>query len=60
MLFSLYFYKRDVFLIFFIRYYLGEDPFGGSIYGREKGYENSRPHGRHRTPGRSGIETEYR
>ncbi|XP_011150509.1 uncharacterized protein LOC105189854 [Harpegnathos saltator] len=24
------------------RYYLGEDPFGGSIYGREKGYEDGR------------------
>ncbi|XP_051163999.1 putative uncharacterized protein DDB_G0277255 isoform X2 [Leptopilina boulardi] len=41
------------------RYYLGEDPFGGSIYGKEKGYENSKPHGRHRTSGKSGIETEY-
>ncbi|XP_033220354.1 uncharacterized protein LOC117174981 isoform X2 [Belonocnema kinseyi] len=41
------------------RYYLGEDPFGGSIYGREKGYENSKPHGRHRSSGKSGVEKEY-
>lgn len=26
------------------RYYLGEDPFGGSIYGRENKYDGARPH----------------
>ncbi|KAJ8668987.1 hypothetical protein QAD02_000246 [Eretmocerus hayati] len=31
------------------RYYLGEDPFGGSIYGKEKGYTHSKPISRHRT-----------
>lgn len=25
------------------RYYLGEDPFGGSIYGRENKYDGVRP-----------------
>ncbi|XP_046593992.1 uncharacterized protein LOC107218688 isoform X1 [Neodiprion lecontei] len=29
------------------RYYLGEDPFGGSIYGREMGYSGSKPTSRH-------------
>ncbi|XP_077291220.1 chascon isoform X2 [Arctopsyche grandis] len=31
------------------RYYLGEDPFGGSIYGRENKYDGARPH---KTPSR--------
>lgn len=39
------------------RYYLGEDPFGGSIYGREKGYRDARRSGKPR--GRI-SETEYR
>ncbi|KAG7207424.1 hypothetical protein KM043_009071 [Ampulex compressa] len=30
------------------RYYLGEDPFGGSIYGREKGYRDAKRTGRTR------------
>ncbi|XP_017876389.1 serine/arginine repetitive matrix protein 2 [Ceratina calcarata] len=38
------------------RYYLGEDPFGGSIYGREKGYQDSRRSGKLR---RNVAETEY-
>ncbi|CAK9814901.1 hypothetical protein ANTPLA_LOCUS8382 [Anthophora plagiata] len=37
------------------RYYLGEDPFGGSIYGREKGYREARRSGK---PRRS-AENEY-
>ncbi|XP_012282817.1 serine/arginine repetitive matrix protein 1 isoform X2 [Orussus abietinus] len=38
------------------RYYLGEDPFGGSIYGREKGYGGmAKPSGK-RTSGRSPAE----
>lgn len=37
------------------RYYLGEDPFG-SIYGKEKGYRETKLHSRHRRP----IEEEYR
>ncbi|XP_015605368.1 uncharacterized protein LOC107272590 [Cephus cinctus] len=41
------------------RYYLGEDPFGGSIYGREKGYKDARPPGRHRNVPRAAIETEH-
>ncbi|XP_076242421.1 chascon isoform X2 [Calliopsis andreniformis] len=40
------------------RYYLGEDPFGGSIYGREKGYRDARRSGKPR--GRTSAETEYR
>lgn len=40
------------------RYYLGEDPFGGSIYGREKGYRDARRSGKPR--GRTSGETEYR
>ena len=40
------------------RYYLGEDPFGGSIYGREKGYRDVRRSGKPR--GRTAAETEYR
>ncbi|XP_031835326.1 chascon isoform X2 [Nomia melanderi] len=40
------------------RYYLGEDPFGGSIYGREKGYRDARRSGKPRT--RAAPETEYR
>ncbi|XP_076393601.1 chascon isoform X2 [Megachile rotundata] len=39
------------------RYYLGEDPFGGSIYGREKGYRDARRSGKPR--GRTSGETEY-
>ncbi|KAF3424569.1 hypothetical protein E2986_10182 [Frieseomelitta varia] len=39
------------------RYYLGEDPFGGSIYGREKGYRDVRRSGKPR--GRTVAETEY-
>lgn len=45
------------------RYYLGEDPFGGSIYGREKGYEVDRDrqrHGRLRSSGRNAIDSENR
>ncbi|XP_076547648.1 chascon isoform X2 [Osmia lignaria lignaria] len=40
------------------RYYLGEDPFGGSIYGREKGYRDARRSGQTRGCRTSG-ETEY-
>ncbi|CAL1688177.1 unnamed protein product [Lasius platythorax] len=43
------------------RYYLGEDPFGGSIYGREKGYEIDRDrqrHGRPRSSGRVAVDSE--
>lgn len=40
------------------RYYLGEDPFGGSIYGREKGYRDARRSGKPR--GRTVAETVYR
>ncbi|XP_029167007.1 uncharacterized protein LOC114937633 isoform X4 [Nylanderia fulva] len=43
------------------RYYLGEDPFGGSIYGREKGYEIDRDrqrHGRPRSSGRIAVDSE--
>ncbi|XP_076169395.1 chascon [Ptiloglossa arizonensis] len=39
------------------RYYLGEDPFGGSIYGREKGYRDARRSAKPR--GRTAAETEY-
>ncbi|XP_043798942.1 serine/arginine repetitive matrix protein 2 isoform X2 [Apis laboriosa] len=39
------------------RYYLGEDPFGGSIYGREKGYRDARRSGKPR--GRTVAETVY-
>ncbi|XP_015438829.1 PREDICTED: uncharacterized protein LOC107193830 [Dufourea novaeangliae] len=39
------------------RYYLGEDPFGGSIYGREKGYRDGRRSGKPRN--RAITETEY-
>lgn len=44
------------------RYYLGEDPFGGSIYGREKGYEDSkdRRHGKPRGSGKIAIDSEHR
>ncbi|XP_020286607.1 uncharacterized protein LOC109856096 isoform X2 [Pseudomyrmex gracilis] len=45
------------------RYYLGEDPFGGSIYGREKGYENDRDrqrHGRSRGSGKIAVDSEHR
>jgi len=43
------------------RYYLGEDPFGGSIYGREKGYEDGRDRHRHGRPrGRTAVDSEYR
>ncbi|XP_018403077.1 PREDICTED: uncharacterized protein LOC108780000 [Cyphomyrmex costatus] len=44
------------------RYYLGEDPFGGSIYGREKGYENDRDrlrHGRPRGSGKIAVDSEH-
>ncbi|EGI63502.1 hypothetical protein G5I_08232 [Acromyrmex echinatior] len=44
------------------RYYLGEDPFGGSIYGREKGYENDRDrlrHGRPRGCGKIAVDSEH-
>ncbi|KAL6442360.1 hypothetical protein ACFW04_002537 [Cataglyphis niger] len=43
------------------RYYLGEDPFGGSIYGREKGYEVGRDrqrYGRPRSSGRIAVDSE--
>ncbi|XP_011874954.1 PREDICTED: uncharacterized protein LOC105565947 [Vollenhovia emeryi] len=43
------------------RYYLGEDPFGGSIYGREKGYEEDRDrlrHGRPRGSGKIAVDSE--
>ena len=40
------------------KYYLGEDPFGGSIYGREKGYREAKRSGKPR--GRTSAETEYR
>ncbi|XP_033342738.2 chascon [Megalopta genalis] len=39
------------------RYYLGEDPFGGSIYGREKGYRDARRSGKIRS--RATAETQY-
>jgi hypothetical protein len=45
------------------RYYLGEDPFGGSIYGREKGYEDERDqlrHGRPRGSGKITVDSEHR
>jgi len=45
------------------RYYLGEDPFGGSIYGREKGYENDRDrlrHGRPRGSSKIAVDSEHR
>ncbi|XP_019889040.1 uncharacterized protein LOC105284992 isoform X2 [Ooceraea biroi] len=43
------------------RYYLGEDPFGGSIYGREKGYEDGRERHRHGRPrGKIAVDSEYR
>lgn len=45
------------------RYYLGEDPFGGSIYGREKGYEDDRDqqrHGRPRGSGKITVDSEHR
>lgn len=43
------------------RYYLGEDPFGGSIYGREKGYRDDKRPTRTRVVSKSGgIEAEYR
>lgn len=38
------------------RYYLGEDPFAGSIYGREKDYKNVKRPGRQR---RSGLDSEH-
>lgn len=41
------------------RYYLGEDPFGGSIYGREKGYEDSRDR-RHGRPRKIAVDSEHR
>nr|XP_012220227.1 PREDICTED: uncharacterized protein DDB_G0284459-like [Linepithema humile] len=44
------------------RYYLGEDPFGGSIYGREKGYEDDRDqqrHGRPRGSGKITVDSEH-
>lgn len=41
------------------RYYLGEDPFGGSIYGREKGYRDARRSGKP-PRGRTVAETVYR
>ncbi|XP_012539685.1 muscle M-line assembly protein unc-89 [Monomorium pharaonis] len=44
------------------RYYLGEDPFGGSIYGREKGYENDRDRprqGRSRGSGKIAVDSEH-
>ncbi|XP_066595201.1 uncharacterized protein chas isoform X2 [Prorops nasuta] len=40
------------------RYYLGEDPFGGSIYGREKGYKDAKKPVRQRSS-RSILENEY-
>lgn len=41
------------------RYYLGEDPFGGSIYGREKGYDRDRlRYGRPR--GKIAVDSEHR
>nr|XP_050868015.1 uncharacterized protein LOC127072035 isoform X2 [Vespula vulgaris] len=44
------------------RYYLGEDPFGGSIYGRERGYKDAKRPTRNRFVSKTGgaIETEYR
>ncbi|XP_020709665.2 uncharacterized protein LOC105688820 isoform X2 [Athalia rosae] len=39
------------------RYYLGEDPFGGSIYGREKGYSGSKPASRHHQTGRPEVDS---
>ncbi|KAL0100001.1 hypothetical protein PUN28_019468 [Cardiocondyla obscurior] len=44
------------------RYYLGEDPFGGSIYGREKGYDedgNRLRHGRLRSSGKIAVDSEH-
>ncbi|KAF7378819.1 hypothetical protein HZH66_015053 [Vespula vulgaris] len=43
------------------RYYLGEDPFGGSIYGRERGYKDAKRPTRNRFVSKTGgaIETEY-
>lgn len=41
------------------RYYLGEDPFGGSIYGREKGYEDGRDR-RHGRPRKIAVDSEHR
>ncbi|XP_071554125.1 uncharacterized protein [Temnothorax nylanderi] len=44
------------------RYYLGEDPFGGSIYGREKGYEEDRDRlrqGRPRGSGKIAVDSEH-
>ncbi|KAL6266754.1 hypothetical protein P5V15_003590 [Pogonomyrmex californicus] len=44
------------------RYYLGEDPFGGSIYGREKGYEDDRDrlrYGRPRGSGKIAVDSEH-
>lgn len=43
------------------RYYLGEDPFGGSIYGRENKYDGVRParnSARHRNPRRGNNQEE--
>ncbi|XP_032678168.1 serine/arginine repetitive matrix protein 1 isoform X3 [Odontomachus brunneus] len=40
------------------RYYLGEDPFGGSIYGREKGYEDDRNR-RHGRPRKIAVDSEH-
>ncbi|XP_014468208.1 PREDICTED: uncharacterized protein LOC106741084 [Dinoponera quadriceps] len=40
------------------RYYLGEDPFGGSIYGREKGYEDGRDR-RHGRPRKIAVDSEH-
>lgn len=43
------------------RYYLGEDPFGGSIYGREKGYEEDRERHRHGRPrAKIAVDSEHR
>lgn len=42
------------------RYYLGEDPFGGSIYGREKGYENDGDRRRGRSRGKIAVDSEHR
>lgn len=43
------------------RYYLGEDPFGGSIYGREKGYEDGKDRHRYGKPrGKIAVDSEHR
>ncbi|XP_046834749.1 uncharacterized protein LOC124431199 isoform X1 [Vespa crabro] len=44
------------------RYYLGEDPFGGSIYGRERGYRDAKRPTRNRLVSKTGAAidtTEY-